>query len=50
MQVRKRRRTFQPHEEQKEFYDTTEVYHRAMDESEILGDDANIAPEDFFVS
>ena len=36
--------------EQKEFYDTTEVYHRVMDESEILGDDANIAPEDFFVS
>ena len=36
--------------EQKEFYDTTEAYHRAMDESEILGDDANIAPEDFFVS
>ena len=36
--------------EQKEFYDTTEVYHRAMDESEILGDNANIAPEDFFVS
>ena len=23
--------------EQKEFYDTTETYHRAMDESEILG-------------
>ena len=36
--------------EQKEFYDTTEVYHRVMDESEILGDDANIVPEDFFVS
>ena len=36
--------------EQKEFYDTTEAYHRAMDESEILGDNANIAPEDFFVS
>ena len=36
--------------EQKEFYDTTEAYHRAMDESEILGDDANIVPEDFFVS
>ena len=36
--------------EQKEFYDTTEAYHRAMDKSEILGDDANIAPEDFFVS
>ena len=36
--------------EQKEFYDTTEAYHTAMDESEILGDDANIAPEDFFVS
>ena len=36
--------------EQKEFYDTTEAYHRAMDESKILGDDANIAPEDFFVS
>ena len=36
--------------EQKEFYDTTEAYHRAMDESEILGDDANIEPEDFFVS
>ena len=36
--------------EQKEFYDTTEAYHRAMDESKILGDDANSAPEDFFVS
>ena len=36
--------------EQKEFSDTTEVYHRVMDESEILGDDANIVPEDFFVS
>ena len=36
--------------EQEEFYDTTETYHRAMDESKILGDDANIAPEDFFVS
>ena len=36
--------------EQKEFYDTTEAYHRAMDESKILGDDANIVPEDFFVS
>ena len=36
--------------EQKEFYDTTEAYHRTMDESEILGDDGNIAPEDFFVS
>ena len=36
--------------EQKEFYDTTEAYHRAMDESEILSDDANIVPEDFFVS
>ena len=36
--------------EQKEFYDTTEVYHRVMDESKILGDDANIVPEDFFVS
>ena len=23
--------------EQKEFYDTTEAYHRAIDESEILG-------------
>ena len=30
--------------EQKEFYDTTEVYHRVMDESKILGDDANIVP------
>ena len=36
--------------EQNEFYDTTEAYHRAMDESQILGDVANIAPEDFFVS
>ena len=36
--------------EQKEFHDTTEAYHRAMDESEILGEDANIAPEDFFIS
>ena len=36
--------------EKKEFYDTTEAYHRAMDESKILGDDANMAPEDFFVS
>ena len=36
--------------EQKEFYDTTEAYHRVMDESKILGDDADIAPEDFFVS
>ena len=36
--------------EQKEFYETTDVYHRAMDESKILGDDANIVPEDFFVS
>ena len=36
--------------EQKEFYDTTEAYHRAMDESKILGGDANIVPEDFFVS
>ena len=33
--------------EQKEFYDTTEAYHRVMDESKILGDDANFAPEDF---
>ena len=36
--------------EQKELYDITEAYHRVMDEREILGDDANIAPEDFFVS
>ena len=36
--------------EQKQFYDTTEAYHRVMDESKILGDDANIVPEDFFVS
>ena len=36
--------------EQKEFYDTTEAYHRAIDESKILGDNANTAPEDFFVS
>ena len=35
--------------EHKEFYDTTEAYHRAMDESKILGDNANTAPEDFFV-
>ena len=34
--------------EQKEFYDTTEAYHRSMDESELLGDNANTAPEDFF--
>ena len=34
--------------EQKEFYDTTEAYHRAMDESKILGDNANTAPQDFF--
>ena len=34
--------------EQKEFYDTAEAYHRTKDESKILGDDANIAPEDFF--
>ena len=27
--------------EQKEFYETTEAYHRAMDESEILSDNAN---------
>ena len=33
--------------EQKEFYGTTEAYHRAMDENKILGEDANIAPEDF---
>ena len=33
--------------EQKEFYDTTEAYHRAMDESELLGDNANTVPEDF---
>ena len=31
----------------KEFYETTEAYHRAMDESLILGDEANIVPEDF---
>ena len=36
--------------EQKELFDTTEGYHRAMDESEILGYNANNAPEDFFVS
>ena len=36
--------------EQKEFYDTTEAYHRAMDESKLLGDNANTVPEDFFVS
>ena len=36
--------------EQKEFYDTTKGYHRVMDESKILGEDANIAPEDSFVS
>ena len=36
--------------EKKEFYDTTEVYLRAMDKSELLGDSANTAPEDFFVS
>ena len=36
--------------EQKEFYDTTEAYHRAMDESELLSDNANTVPEDFFVS
>ena len=36
--------------EQKQFYDATEAYHRAMDESKILGDDTNIVPEDFFVS
>ena len=35
--------------EQKEFYDTTEAYHRAMDESEILSDKANTLPEDFFI-
>ena len=36
--------------EQKEFYDTTEAYHRAMDESEIVGDDANIAPFLFVIN
>ena len=36
--------------EQKEFFDTTEAYHRAMDESELLGDNANTLAEDFFVS
>ena len=36
--------------EHTEFYDTTEAYHRAMDESELLGDNANNEPEDFFVS
>ena len=36
--------------EKKEFYETTEVYHRAMGEREILSDKTNIAPEDFFVS
>ena len=33
--------------EQKEFIDTTEVYHRAMGESKLLEDSANTAPEDF---
>ena len=41
---------FELTKEQKEFYDTTEAYHRAMDESGLLGDSANTAPEDFFVS
>ena len=36
--------------EQKEFYDTTEAYHWAMYESELLGDNANTAPDDFFGS
>ena len=36
--------------EQKQFYDTTEAYCRAMDESELLGDNAKHSPEDFFVS
>ena len=36
--------------EQKEFYETTEAYHRAMDECKIFSDNANIVPEDFFVS
>ena len=36
--------------EQKELSDTTQVYFRAMDESKLLGDNANTAPQDFFVS
>ena len=36
--------------EQKELSDTTQAYFRAMDESELLGDNANTAPQDFFVS
>ena len=41
---------FELKKEQKESYDTTEVYHRATDESKLLGDSANTSPEDFFVS
>ena len=36
--------------EQKEFYDTTEAYHRVLDEGKLLGDNATTVPEDFFVS
>ena len=36
--------------EQKELSDTTQAYFRAMDESELLWDNANTAPQDFFVS
>ena len=37
-------------EEQKEFIDTTKAYHRAIDESKLLGDNVNTVTEDFFVS
>ena len=36
--------------EQKELSETTQAYFRAMDESKLLGDNANTAPQDFFVS
>ena len=36
--------------EQKELSDTTKVYFRAIDESKLLGDNTNTAPQDFFVS
>ena len=36
--------------DEKQLYDTTEQYHRAMDETKLLGDNAKHSPEDFFVS